>query len=253
MNTFHAWNIGKAFSCSTLSLLLAFGLATESLSTALPTDGNIQGAVFKRLEMDSRVNANNLGVNVEDGRVKIFGLVNSLQEKHLASGIASSVDGVHSVRNTIRVKPDVDEDRRIRLGIEQLIDIAKLPTMDTFRMTVVDGTVTLEGAVRNQKTKHAIQAITENRPGVVEVKNLLAVTGTSREDMAIHKDVVFYLLWSPFFKQDDIQVEVDKGIITLRGHVDYLAEKTILAEDLGNIQGVEGVNVDNLSVQLTAS
>ena len=67
--------------------------------------------------------------------------------------------------------------------------------------------------------------------------------------MEIHKDVIFYLLWSPFFKKDEIQVEVRDGIVKLNGHVDFLAEKSILMEELGNIQGVERVEVKNLTVK----
>ena len=248
MNRLHMKKIQKVLFPSIFPLILILGLTPKSFSQVPKTDGEIQGAVFKRLEMDSRVNTDNVGVNVERGHVTIFGLMDSLKEKHIASGIASTIDGVNSILNNIRVKSDLDEDRRIRLGIEKLIDIAKLPINNTFRINVVDGTVTLQGAVANRKTKNEIQAIAENRPGVVEVKNFLGVTGTNREDREIHKDVIFYLLWSPFFKQDDIQVEVDHGIVRLSGHVDYLAEKTILAEDLRNLQGVEEVDIANLAV-----
>ena len=249
MKYVHVNTLRKVICCSIFPFLISLGFIPDAFSRTPKTDGEIQGAVFKRMEMDSRVNTENLGVNVEEGHVKIFGLVDSLKEKHIASNIASSVDGVNSILNTIRVKSDIDEDRRIRMGIEQLVDIAKLPITDTFAVKVMDGTVTLEGAVPNRKTKNAIQVIAENRPGVVEVKNLLAVTGISRKDLEIYQDIVFYLRWSPFFKQDDIQVEVDHGIVKLRGQIDYLAERIILAQDLKNIQGVEKVDVDNLTLE----
>jgi len=241
---------GTVISFTLLLVMSALGFLTESYSyTDLRTDGQIQGAALKRLEMDSRIDAKDLGINVEDGHVKIFGMVDSLKEKNLASHIVGSLDGVKDILNSLRIKPDLDEDRRIRIGIEQLIDIAGLKGNNPVIVNVQNGAVILKGMVSTRKDKNAIQKISENRPGVREVKNLLMVNGIERKDMEIHKDVLFYLLWSPFFKKDDIQVEVRDGTIRLNGHVDFLAEKNILAEDLENIQGVERVDVKNLTIK----
>jgi len=233
-----------------LFLVVGLGFTIEShSSTGLGTDGEIQGAVLKRLGMDSRIHPHDLGVNVEDGHVKIFGKVNSLEEKNVVSRIVGSIDGVESIRNSLRIKPVLDEDSRIRLVIEQLIEVARLKGDDPLMVTVKNGIVTLKGVVPNREDKDEIQKISENRDGVREVKNLLMVKGIERRDREIHKDVLFYLLWSPFFKKDEIQVEVKDGTVRLNGHVDFLGEKTILAEDLGNIQGVERVDVKSLTIK----
>ncbi|MCA9470162.1 MAG: BON domain-containing protein [Nitrospira sp.] len=232
-------------------LMINMGLAIPPLSFSTPTlntDGQIQGAVLKRFDMDSRIKAENVGVTVEDSQVKIFGMVDSLEEKHIATSIASSLDGVQSVWNRIQIKPKQNEDREIRLGIDQLIRLAGILYADTMRVDVKNGVVTLTGLVATQKDKQAIQKIAQNRPGVVEVHNLLGVKGPGRQDSQIYKDVLFYLLWSPFFKEDEIQVEVKNGIVALTGEIDYLAEKSLLAEDLANIQGVEGVDVNSLTL-----
>lgn len=240
---------GIVISFTLLLVMSALGFLAESYSyTAVRTDGQIQGAALKRLEMDSRIDAHSLGVNVEDGHVKIFGMVDSLKEKDLASLIVGSLDGVTAIRNNLRIKPDLDEDRGIRLGIEQLIKIAGLKEINSIMVNVENGAVSLKGMVSSRKDKIAIQKIAENRPGVTVVKNLLTVKGIGRGDREIRKDVLFYLLWSPFFKKDEIQVEVQDGIVKLDGHIDFLGERNILAEDLGNIQGVERVNVENLSI-----
>jgi len=241
---------GRVISFTLVLVLSALGILTESYSyIALRADGQIQGAVLKRLEMDSRIDSHDLGVNVVDGHVKIFGMVDTLKEKNLASLVVGSVDGVKSLRNGLRIKPDLDEDRGIRLGIKQLIEIDGIKGTNSILVNVENGVVTLKGLVPNRKDKNAIQKISENRPGVVEVKNLLTVKGPGRGDREIRKDVLFYLLWSPFIKKDEIQVEVQDGIIKLDGHIDFLGERNILAEDLGNIQGVERVEVDNLRIK----
>ena len=105
---------GTVMSITVLLLVSGLGLSIESHSSpGLRTDGEIQGAVVKRLGMDSRINAHDLGVNVENKHVKIFGMVDSLKEKHVASHIVGSIDGVESILNSLRIKPDLDEDRRI--------------------------------------------------------------------------------------------------------------------------------------------
>jgi hypothetical protein len=77
---------GTMVSGMLVLLIHPLGFVAESYSAQnLRTDGEIQGAVLKRLGMYSRIDSNNLGVNVEDGHVKIFGMVDSLKEKHVAS------------------------------------------------------------------------------------------------------------------------------------------------------------------------
>ena len=231
-------------------LLFLFGIITTTLGlvgyskdTGYGTDGQIEGAIERRLEMDSRVNSELIGVDVNKGHARLFGSVDTLEEKAFANAIASTVMGVQSVTNSIMVKPTVSQDQEIQNKIRQLIDSAGIPFQDNFNVRSVNGTVTLEGTVLEQKNKNKISRLAESVNGVKEVENLIQVVNSTRPDREIYKDVVVYLLWSPLFNADKFKVEVDNGNVSLQGSVDLLVHKNVLVIDLENIRGVKGVKV----------
>lgn len=225
---------GAIVSCMLVLLLsVQGGFVAESYSSQNSwTDGEIQGTVLTltRPGMDSRIDSHGVGIHMENGYVKIFGIVNSLKEKHMTSRIASSIDGVNSILNSLRIKSDMDEDRRKRVGIEPLMETAGTKRTDSIKLNMENAVVPLKELISTRKDKNAIHNISENRPGVTEVKNVVAVSGCVRGDRDIHKDILFYLLWSPFFKKDEIPVEVKVGTVKLNGHIDFLAKKPSLSK-----------------------
>jgi osmotically-inducible protein OsmY len=120
--------------------------------------------------------------------------------------VGSTIDGVKSFLNSLRIKPDLDEDRQIRLGIEQLIEIAGLNETNSVMVDAKNGVVTIKGLVSTRKGKNAIQTISENRPGVAEVKNLLTVRASAREDMVIQKDVFFICFGLRFLRKTKLML-----------------------------------------------
>jgi len=65
----------------TVSLLpgvIALGLMGFGKMNITPTDGRIEGALERRLDMDSRIKEKNLGVQLENGQVRLFGMVETL-------------------------------------------------------------------------------------------------------------------------------------------------------------------------------
>ena len=199
--------------------------------------------------MDTRVNSELIGVNVENGHVKLFGTVESLEEKSLANSIAGSVVGVQSVMNAIRVKPKMSKDQKIQNSIQHLILETGIHSPNTIAVRVADGVVTLEGNVSQRKDKQAAFRLAQSVKGVREVKNLLQVVETIRSDKDIYNDIILYLLWSPLVDVNQFEVEVKNGVVSFQGRVDHLVYKEVLVIDVENIQGVKEVKVGKVLPQ----
>ncbi|MDT7043740.1 BON domain-containing protein [Candidatus Nitronereus thalassa] len=224
----------------TVFLCVGVGLAKE---VGELTDGRMEGAIERRLEMDSRIISNAIGVTVKDGHVRLFGSVDTLQEHGQATQVASSVIGVKSVHNTIEIRPNPKPDQHIRNEISTRLKESALIKDDHIDIRVSNRVVTLMGTAPSQSALRQAQHVAESTPGVRKVENLLGLQGSDRSDELIHKDVLDYLLWSPLADLPDFNVSVKQGVVTLEGTVAHLIHKDVLAMDIINIHGVKNVKV----------
>ena len=225
-----------------MSLILWAGIAVAKEVGEL-TDGRMEGAIERRLKMDSRINSDSIGVTVKDGHVRLFGSVDTLHDYGHATQVASSVIGVNSVQNTIEIRPNPGKDQSIRNTLAQRLENEELLNGDKIQIRVNHQVVTLMGTASNQTALQQAQYIAESVEGVEKVENLLNLKGSSRSDQAIRQDVLHFLLWSPLADPDDFKVSVNQGVVTLEGTVQHLIHRDVLAMDIIHIQGVKNVQV----------
>lgn len=213
------------------------------------TDGELEKAIEKRLQMDNRLKEDKIGVEVDQGQATLFGTVPTMEQRSLATEVAGSVFGLQSVSNKIRVTPTVTKRQDILNKVkQQLQNIGLLHgTQVTPRLgDNENGHLILEGTVGSHQDRRKAERVTESVDGVTEVDNLLKVVGKEREDGKIAEDVVVYLISSPLASKKDIQVEVEDGVVTLQGSVEHLAYRYALLEDVEQIRGVKRVDVSKI-------
>ena len=70
------------------------------------SDQRIQEDVCDRLSDDSRLDASNIEVKVQEGEVVLTGTVNDREQKRRAEDLAERISGVRDVENHIKVKRD---------------------------------------------------------------------------------------------------------------------------------------------------
>ena len=75
------------------------------------TDEIIQSNTEERLRLDDRISWGSLVVKVQDRKVTLLGEVRTIDEKGLATGIASAVPFVESIANHITVDPALPSHR----------------------------------------------------------------------------------------------------------------------------------------------
>lgn len=235
------------------NVVLLFGLALVTMAMAgfdgnpvNPTDGEIESAIERRFEMDTRIGAGTLGATVENGHAVVTGTADTIQTKKLAAKIASSVYGVKSVLNDVRVSPSMTDAQQIKHAVKHHLLIQDLLLDNNIAVRVREGVVFLEGTVTTREQRRLAGRAAEAVSGAVQVDNLLQVADASRSDDDIKEDIVQYLLYSPLADNQDVEVEVKNGIVTLKGEVPHLAYRDALAIDIENIHGVEAVKTGHL-------
>lgn len=200
-------------------------------------DGEIEAEIERRLEMDVWVGAALVDVEVQDARVSLSGEVGSNIEKTRAI-TDSWVAGVTDVNAEKLEVVDWVRDRNRRTAkqgptdeqVEQAVRDALEhdPRLSDFDVNVsaTSGTVTLAGVVNNLAAKTAAEDDARNVIGVMRVHNFVKVRmPNAPTDALIEQRVERALVRDPFVYPYDIDVQVDAGVVTLKGDVQVPFER----------------------------
>jgi len=225
-------------------------------------DSEIENEIRRSLRWNALVDDALVGVSVHDGRVVLTGTVGSAAEKTRArneawtSGVSEVDDSGLTVARWAR-DPDLRKDKyddatdeEIALAVEDaLADDPRVFSFDV-ATTVEDRVVTLRGVVDNLKAKRAAGMDASNTVGVLFVENYLKVRPVSGpSDAAVATNVRSALLRDPYVDQYQIDVDVEGGVVYLKGSVDSYFERAqaddVAARILGTVAVVNDLRVDD--------
>lgn len=185
------------------------------------------------------------------GTITLSGRVESWQEKQFAEKVASSVRGVRSVKNTIKVDyPEERMDHEIKADVEEKLKWDTLVDHELIDVKVDDGEVTLTGTVGSSAEKQ-IAAADAWVTGTEHVdatdltvaywardEKLRKEKYVTRSDKEIREAVESAMLYDPRVASFEITPEVHYGHVTLRGTVDHVQAKRAAEQDARNTVGV---------------
>ena len=219
------------------------------------SDHELENEIAQRLRWDVLVDASLIDVEVEDGKVRLSGVVASAAERTRAFQDAW-VAGVSAVehagldvkwwarnaelRNDLYV---VKSDEAIEQAIR---DAAKYdPRVRAFRLEPEStaGMVLLRGTVDNLKARQAAEQLARTTLGVVAVKNYIKVSVKPVDSAALSDEVHRALARNPITERHALQLAADQGVLTLRGSVDHYFEKVEAQNVAESVRGL--VEVDN--------
>lgn len=213
-------------------------------TTTQSSDTRIQSDVLNELACDATVDATEVGVQVHGGIVTLTGCISSYPKKLAAVEAAHRVRGVLDVVNQLHVRiPSTWErsDESIAAQVRNALKADVLVPDERIACTVSDGTVTLEGHVQSWPERvHAEQAV-QRLAGVKCVSNLIAVlrSGTPAED--IRRQILGALRRQADREAHRIDVDVDDGVVTLKGAVRSWAERNAIERAAQYVPGVRRV------------
>jgi osmotically-inducible protein OsmY len=207
------------------------------------TDLRLQDHVQQELRWDSRLDAADIGVAVQDGIVTLSGLVKTFAESNAAREAAFRVFGVRDVANDIHVKvpgsltrTDAEIAQAVRAALEWDITVPS----DRIHSSVTEGVVTLIGTVDDWHEVAAAERAVSNLAGVQDVVSELLVHASVVDSAVVQAEIEEALERRAEREAKRIAVNVHDGTVTVTGTVDSWAEKEAV---LGAARGTHGVRV----------
>jgi osmotically-inducible protein OsmY len=215
---------------------------------SLPDDQVTQN-VLRKLKGSADLNPAPITVRTVQGEVFLTGTVDSWTEREEAERLAAEVRGVKSVIDEIRVqyekkRPDGDIRQDVISTLDRDVYLSGLP----IGVTVVQGIVTLKGAVTSLYEKDRAWGDAVSVDNVKSVENRLRVVVGQKDirkafpqpsdaqlERRIREELSQDLRVEDPYKLD---ITVVNGNVTLRGLVSSYYQKHLAGEDVRNVVGV---------------
>lgn len=194
-----------------------------------------------------------------DSRLVLTGEVDSWAERELAERVVKSLKGIAGVRNDIEVSYQATRtDEEIRREISRLLRWDASVDERTIEVDVNEARVMLSGTVQSAAQKRRVIGIAHTAGTRSVDTSKLTVrsapddrrTASSKApvpDQEIAAAVRRFVNSEPLTDSQQIEVSVERGVVTLSGDVETLAAKRALVERASDVLGVRDVN-DRLSV-----
>lgn len=142
----------------------------------IPGDTEIKKAIDNMLELDNRLDDEELIVEVNSGEVTLRGIVNSFWKKALAEEYANRAKGIVHVTNRIKIVPAVEfEDEKIYQEIRKALQRNTLTHESAIDIHVAEGEVTLTGTVRSPHERKKAVDLASHTSGVLSVNDNLRI------------------------------------------------------------------------------
>jgi len=204
------------------------GVASSQAAAVRPSDSTLTERIETRVHQDATLKNHDVNVSVDNGVATLTGTVATNTQKTRAATLAR-VTGITRVDNKLVV--DASHSTGTKGTLEKSKDVAK----DA-------GEVTKEGAQKvGEKTKEvAKEAGEKTKEGVSKV-------GSEITDAWILGKVKAQFVGEDVMKGSDINVDVDKHVVTLRGTVPTAAARARAMEIARTTDGAKSV-VDRLTI-----
>lgn len=218
---------------------------------------------------DGLSTATRIDVDTLDGQVTLHGRVDSPLAKGEAERVASSVEGVRTVRNLLEVAPasgseehaPVADDTLRRRVQEALRGDAALAGSDIEVRSADEGVVTLGGRAKSLTAAHRALEDAAEVDGVRHVKNRIESPQQMGDDESFRQEAYDQAAYARSAARDawvtsatkvrlladaktpgfDINVDTRDGVVTLFGTVDSEAAKARAEADAHKVGGVKQV------------
>lgn len=207
-------------------------------------DKQLRLNVLEALADESSIDASRIGVAVENGIVTLTGEVHSYPERWTTERIVRHIAGVRGIVEEIAVNLPEHHQRTdtdiAEAALQALRWDVNVPH-EAIQLKVERGWITLTGEVKwNFQRTHAGSAV-RNLTGVKGVSNLITLTANADAD-DVRERIERAFQRSARMDAERIEVTVDDGEVTLRGHVATWAERATAEDTALSAPGVAKVN-----------
>lgn len=213
------------------------------------TDHQLKTDVSTELAWDPAVNSTTIGVAVKDGIVTLGGQVDTYLQKHAVERAARRVGGVRGIAMDLEVKLSpghARSDTDIAQAALQALRWHSVVPDDKVQVEVENGWVTLTGEVDWAYQSASAEQCVRPLIGVRGVSNQVRLK--QRANPAdLRAEIAAAFARHAQRAANHITIEVDGGVVTLRGTVDSMAEHAAAIGTAHTAKGVTRV-IDRLQI-----
>lgn len=212
-------------------------------------DSSLRQNILDELEFEPSIDANDIGVAVEDGIVTLSGHVPNYSQKQAAERVVARVKGVRGIAEEIEVRYPGGSgvaDDEIAKRVLNTLKWGTLVPDERVQVTVQKGWVTLTGKLDwNYQKVGAANAIRDLK-GVTGVTNKIELK-PQVTSVDVRKRIQEALKRSAEVEAQDIRIDVAADKVTLKGHVKTWNERWLVEDTAWATPGVTHVS-DQLTV-----
>jgi osmotically-inducible protein OsmY len=213
-------------------------------------DAQIKKNIVDQLLWDSRIDASEVSLEVNEGLVTLSGRVPTYSDREAIHSDVWSIPGVVSVESHINVDHPTTavSDHELKSRIESILEWSPAFDGAAIEIAVELGWVTLGGSVDTIWKRHRAEELTADLAGVLGVTNKLTVVPTNDvSDEEIGKEILAALDRKFHENMHSVHVMVENGTVTLSGTVaDQHAHRSVYETALFT-EGVINIE-DNLEI-----
>jgi osmotically-inducible protein OsmY len=212
-------------------------------------DSSLRQDILDELEFEPSLDANDIGVTVEEGIVTLSGHVPNYTQKRAAEKVVARIKGVRGIAEEIEVRHPGGSgvaDDEIAKRVVNTLKWGTLVPHDKVQVTVENGWVTLTGKLDwNYQKTGAADAI-RGLQGVTGVRNNIALTPRV-SSVDVKKRIQDALKRKAEVEAQGIHVDVANDKVTLKGKVKTWSERWLVEDTAWATPGVTHVS-DQLTV-----
>ena len=215
----------------------------------MKSDTQLQLDVLAELEWDPAVNAADIGVEVKDSVVTLAGHVSNYAEKLAAECAAQRVFGVKALAVEMDVRLfglGLRSDGEIAHAVENVLQWMTVLPVDSVKVMVENGWITLSGEVEWQYQKQAATAGVRYLMGVRGVSDQITISPKFSLN-TIESEIESALKRRALVNAPKISVKVKDNDVTLTGKVNTWAEHDLAWTCAWSTPGVRKV-IDDITV-----
>lgn len=215
----------------------------------MKTDEQLKKDVAAELAWDPAINTTNIGVAVRSGIVTLSGTLDTYVQKHAVERAARRVADVRGIALDLEVRLSPGHartDSEIAQAVAHALRWHSLVPEDKVKVEVEDGWVRLIGETDWAYQRASAEQSVRPLVGVRGVTNDISIKARANASNISH-DISSALERHARREAQRIAVDVEGGVVTLRGTVDSLAERHAVVGTAYAAPGVSRV-VDQLEV-----
>jgi osmotically-inducible protein OsmY len=213
------------------------------------SDRSLKHAVEEELEWEPSIDAEHIGVTVEDGVITLSGHVSTYAEKLAAENTAKRVKGVRAIAQEIEIRfpndKKISDDQIAKRALDIIAWDSTIPD-GKVQVMVQNGFVTLTGEVDWFYQRDSAETSIRRLSGVKGIFNNIKIKSRAQAS-DIKQRIETALKRNAEVEADTIRVSVLNGRVTLDGKVKAWYERDLAERTAWSAPGVVSVE-DHINI-----